>query len=101
MLPASYVARSLDHGYALTIHASQGLTIQRTHVLGNDALFDEAGLVALSRHRDTCHLYIAESLDADPSREHSHIGQDPLDIRKRLEASRADRAAVTHVRGGR
>jgi ATP-dependent exoDNAse (exonuclease V) alpha subunit len=101
LLPASYVARSLDHGYALTIHASQGLTINRTHVLGNDALFYEAGLVALSRHRDTCHLYITEDLDAEPSREHSHIPQDPLDINKRLEVSRADRAALSHTRSGR
>jgi hypothetical protein len=101
LLPAGYVARSLDHGYALTIHASQGLTIQRTHVLGNDALFYEAGLVALSRHRDTCHLYITEDLDADPSRETTHIPQDSLDISKRLEISRADRAALDHVRGGR
>jgi ATP-dependent exoDNAse (exonuclease V) alpha subunit len=100
-LPASYVARSLDHGYALTIHASQGLTIERTHVLGNDALFYEAGLVALSRHRDTCHLYITETPDPEPTRESSHIPQELLDVSGRLEISRADRAALSHTRSGR
>ena len=92
-LPRDYVAQNLDHGYAITIHASQGLTIPRTHVLGNDALFYEAGLVALSRHRDTCHLYITEQLDLSDDRERSHVRRPGRSIARALENSRADQAA--------
>ena len=93
-LPYEYVAQHLDHGYALTIHASQALTIPRTHVLANDALFYEAGLVALSRHQDTCHLSIADTDELFDDREHSHVRQPGRNITSALEISRADRAAI-------
>jgi ATP-dependent exoDNAse (exonuclease V) alpha subunit len=108
-LPQRYLASGgLDHGYALTLHASQGLTITRTHVLANDALFYEAGLVALSRHRETCHLYVAGSLELDDDRERSHAPAtkrfEPADqadstsnLARALLATRADRAAVDHL----
>jgi ATP-dependent exoDNAse (exonuclease V) alpha subunit len=94
LLPRQYVAQYLDHGYALTIHASQGLTITRTHVLANDALFYEAGLVALSRHQDTCHLYLSDIDELFDDREHSHVRQPGRSITYALEISRADRAAL-------
>src|SRR5207245_2126493 len=73
-LPHHYLASGgLDHGYALTLHASQGLTIDRTHVLANDALFYEAGLGALSRHRETCHLHLAGPIEPIDERETSHV----------------------------
>jgi hypothetical protein len=94
-LPHRYVAQNLAHGYALTIHASQGLTIPRTHVLANDALFYEAGLVALSRHKDTCHVYITEQLEqAISDREESHVRQPGRDLAAILQISRADQAAL-------
>ena len=101
-LPHDYVAQHVAHGYAITIHASQGLTIPRTHILGNDALFFEAGLVALSRHKDTCHLYITEQLELTDDRERSHVTQEARDIAVALRASRADEAAMAvRNRGGR
>jgi hypothetical protein len=42
----------IDHGYAATIHKSQGVTIDRTHVLATPGLDRHATYVALSRHRD-------------------------------------------------
>jgi conjugative relaxase-like TrwC/TraI family protein len=93
-LPHHYVAQNLDHGYALTIHASQGLTIPRTHVLANAALFYEAGLVALSRHQDTCHLYITQQLEQELDREESHVRQPGRDLASTLQISRADQAAL-------
>jgi ATP-dependent exoDNAse (exonuclease V) alpha subunit len=93
-LPYRYVAQHLDHGYAITIHASQGLTIPRTHVLANDALFYEAGLVALSRHKDSCHLYITQQLERDLDREVSHLQQPGRDLATTLRISRADQAAL-------
>jgi ATP-dependent exoDNAse (exonuclease V) alpha subunit len=100
-------AGGMDHGYALTLHASQGLTVQRSHVLANDALFYEAGLVALSRHRDICQIYLAGPVLVD-DREVSHVRQqsqrdvipasDQLDnLSAALRTSRADEAALDHV----
>ncbi|MFM9851768.1 MAG: Ti-type conjugative transfer relaxase TraA [Sphingomonadaceae bacterium] len=42
----------LDHGYAATIHKSQGVTVDRTHVLATPGLDRHATYVALSRHRE-------------------------------------------------
>ncbi|WP_068876894.1 Ti-type conjugative transfer relaxase TraA, partial [Phenylobacterium sp. CCH9-H3] len=41
-----------DHGYASTIHKSQGVTVDRTHVLATDGLDRHGAYVAMSRHRD-------------------------------------------------
>ncbi len=59
-LPAWYLeAGHLDHGYALTIHKAQGMTVDRCFVLGSDRLYREAGYVGLSRGRHSNHLYVA------------------------------------------
>lgn len=42
----------LDHGYAATIHKTQGMTLDRTHVLATPGLDAHGSYVALSRHRD-------------------------------------------------
>jgi ATP-dependent exoDNAse (exonuclease V) alpha subunit len=104
-LPRRYLdTGGLDHGYAVTIHASQGITVSRSHVLGNDALFFEAGLVALSRHRDTCHLHVTEGIDVDErtdlERTHSQrqAQDDASTLSRRLSISRADDAAISYTR---
>ncbi len=43
---------AIDHGYAATIHKSQGVTVDRTHVLATPGMDRHAAYVALSRHRD-------------------------------------------------
>jgi Ti-type conjugative transfer relaxase TraA len=47
----------LDHGYAATIHKSQGVTVDRTHVLASGHMDRHAAYVALSRHRDGVALH--------------------------------------------
>src|SRR3546814_10504015 len=42
----------VDHGYAATIHKSQGMTVDRSHVLATPGLDAHGTYVALSRHRD-------------------------------------------------
>jgi hypothetical protein len=42
----------VDHGYAATIHKSQGVTVDRTHVLAKPGLDRHATYVALTRHRE-------------------------------------------------
>jgi hypothetical protein len=48
----------LDHGYALTAHAAQGATVDRSFVLGSDELYREWGYTALSRHRHEARFYV-------------------------------------------
>jgi hypothetical protein len=48
----------LEHGYALTAHAAQGATVDRSFVLGSDELYREWGYAALSRHRDQARFYV-------------------------------------------
>jgi len=52
---ADYAA--VDHGYAATIHKSQGVTVDRTHVLATPGMDRHAAYVALSRHRDGVQLH--------------------------------------------
>lgn len=55
----------LDHGYATTIHKSQGVTVDRTHVLASGYLDRHATYVALSRHRHEVTLHYDRETFAD------------------------------------
>jgi hypothetical protein len=56
--PRDYLdAGHVTHGYAITGHKAQGLTVDHTYVLGSEALYREWGYVALSRGRQTNRLY--------------------------------------------
>ena len=59
-MPADWVARHLDHGYAMTCHKAQGATVQTALLYGTGALTREAGYVALSRGRAANHLYVPD-----------------------------------------
>jgi ATP-dependent exoDNAse (exonuclease V) alpha subunit len=41
----------IDHGYASTIHKSQGVTVDHGHLLASDGLDRHAAYVGMSRHR--------------------------------------------------
>lgn len=58
---------TLLHGYAITAHVAQGLTVDHAFVLASDGLNRESAYTALSRGRHTNHLYLAR--DHDSSRE--------------------------------
>lgn len=47
----------VDHGYAATIHKSQGVTVDRAHVLATHGMDRHSAYVALSRHRDGVQLH--------------------------------------------
>jgi Ti-type conjugative transfer relaxase TraA len=55
----------LDHGYAATIHKSQGVTVDRTHVLATPGLDRHATYVALSRHREGVQVHYGKDDFAD------------------------------------
>lgn len=47
----------IDHGYAATIHKSQGVTVDRAHVLATPGMDQHSSYVALSRHRESVSLH--------------------------------------------
>ena len=49
--------RDLDHGYAATIHKTQGMTVDRAHVLATPGMDRHGAYVAMSRHRDGVALH--------------------------------------------
>ncbi|OYR18320.1 ATP-binding domain-containing protein, partial [Brucella grignonensis] len=49
--------RNVDHGYATTIHKSQGATVDRVFVLASLSLNRHLTYVAMTRHREDVALY--------------------------------------------
>lgn len=56
----------IDHGYAATVHRSQGVTVDHAHVLATRGMDRHTAYVALSRHREALSLHwdMAELGDA-------------------------------------
>ena len=52
---ADYAA--IDHGYATTIHKSQGATVDRAYVLSSGGMDRHLTYVAMTRHREAATLY--------------------------------------------
>jgi hypothetical protein len=48
---------NLDHGYATTVHKSQGATVDKVKVLASLSLDRHLTYVAMTRHREDLHLY--------------------------------------------
>ncbi|WP_273793787.1 Ti-type conjugative transfer relaxase TraA [Brucella anthropi] len=57
--------RNIDHGYAATIHKSQGVTVDRTFVLATGMMDQHLTYVSMTRHRDRADLYAARD-DFEP-----------------------------------
>ncbi|MGG6899013.1 Ti-type conjugative transfer relaxase TraA, partial [Rhizobium sp. BR 315] len=51
--------RNIDHGYAATIHKSQGATVDRTFVLATGMMDQHLTYVSMTRHRNRADLYAA------------------------------------------
>jgi hypothetical protein len=47
----------IEHGYAATIHKSQGVTVDHAHLLASDGVDRHAAYVGMSRHRETLALH--------------------------------------------
>jgi ATP-dependent exoDNAse (exonuclease V) alpha subunit len=96
-VPAAHLASGgLVHGYALTVHQSQGMTCDQAMLLGSDALYRAAGYVELSRGRQRNDLHLIDRpADDDPGREDCHATrraqpevEDPLAaVRRRSRAA--------------
>ena len=85
-VPAGWAVGHLDHGYAMTCHKAQGLTVDVALLYGAGGMTREAGYVGLSRGRVANHLYVAEPDD----REQPFAAGDGLDrIAARLAVRRS------------
>jgi ATP-dependent exoDNAse (exonuclease V) alpha subunit len=92
-VPLSYVADGdLTHGYAVTFHKTQGLTVDRSLTLATGGLTREVAYTALSRGIDRNDLYGAE-LDARFGER--HFDEVSLDPRQQLRAALEHTAAET------
>jgi ATP-dependent exoDNAse (exonuclease V) alpha subunit len=52
--------QAFDHGYAVTIHKSQGATVDQSYVLASRRMDDPLAYVAMTRHRDAMQLYVSQ-----------------------------------------
>jgi AAA domain len=75
----------VDHGYAATLHKSQGVTVDRTHVLATPGLDRHATYVALSRHRNRVDVHYG-NVDFD----------DGAGLARRLSRERTKDMALDH-----
>ncbi|MDJ0324374.1 MobF family relaxase [Cryobacterium sp. PH31-AA6] len=64
-LPAEYVQKNVELGYASTIHRAQGMTADTAHVLADSSTSRELVYVGLTRGKEANHLYV-ETEDAQP-----------------------------------
>ena len=58
LLPADYVRDHVEHAYAITAYRAQGLTCDRTYVVGAEQMTREGLYVALTRARDGGGLHV-------------------------------------------
>jgi conjugative relaxase-like TrwC/TraI family protein len=93
-LPAGYLdAGHVAHGYAITGHKAQGLTVDHTYTLGTETLYREWGYVAMSRGRHTNQLYHGPgALDDEALHHHTHVEDrdDVASLTARLRRTRAE-----------
>jgi Ti-type conjugative transfer relaxase TraA len=85
-----------DHGYASTVHKSQGATIDRSYVLASRYFDRHSSYVALSRHRNAATLYYAQ--DEFSALSGSQSAPDPDEARRQLDytLSRARPKELAH-----
>lgn len=50
--------QNFDHGYAVTIHKSQGATVDQSYILASRSMDRHLAYVAMTRHRDNMALFI-------------------------------------------
>jgi Ti-type conjugative transfer relaxase TraA len=53
--------QAFDHGYATTIHKSQGSTVDRAFVMASATMDRHLTYVAMTRHRDRVRLYVSQN----------------------------------------
>jgi conjugative relaxase-like TrwC/TraI family protein len=66
-----YLREHIHYGYAVTVHAAQGVTADTTHAVLSDRASRAAAYVALTRGRDTNTAYLWEKIAGEDDHEHA------------------------------
>lgn len=66
----------IDHGYAATIHKSQGVTVDRSYVLASKYMDGHAAYVGLSRHRESTDVFYSQEEFANDQSLAKTLGRD-------------------------
>lgn len=100
----------ITHGYAVTVHKSQGATVDKSYVMLSQRLDKNAAYVAFSRHRYDCQIYadkatfddkeaVLKTLERpafkDLLTDHSGIERDTVQEQSELEQENYKRALIT------
>lgn len=104
-LPAAYVAEDLSLGYAGTVHAFQGLTVDTGHDVISPRTSAQLAYPGLTRGRHSNHAYVVtRDADADPvngataGEVAQALTRDPRSVLTTiLETDRAEVSATTHA----
>ncbi len=99
-LDAPYVERNVALGYAGTVHATQGRTVDRGYLYGDEGVSREAAYVALTRGTELNIAFLVTQREPD---EHSLKTLDSTAIGQMariLERETTDRSAVEMLRAG-
>lgn len=99
-LPAEYTRAHVDLAYATTTHRAQGITVDRAHVLASAGMTRENLYVAMTRGRDSNHLYLtADRVDTDcDGLPDPHTHPDARDVLATILAtSGAERSATATI----
>lgn len=84
---------AFQHAYAISIHKSQGATVEAARYLFSEFVSSELAYVAMSRHRSTFGLYCREDQKQDLQRWMGK-GMEKLDARDLVSANALNEAAV-------
>jgi Ti-type conjugative transfer relaxase TraA len=92
----------LEHGYALTAHAAQGATVERSFVLGGEDLYREWGYTALTRHSDAAKFYMVSPGSVERTLPGLEAEEERAvdDLRERMAARRRKSMALEVARAG-
>lgn len=101
VLPAWYIAESVELGYATTVHRAQGSTVDTAHsLIDPQSASRELLYVALTRGRDGNHAYVIDTPDEDAELHHDLT--EPATATERLATvltrSDADKSATETMR---
>jgi len=101
-----YLREQITHGYAVTVHSTQGVTADTTHAVLGENTTRALLYVALTRGRDSNQAYLYERIAGETEHEHAdppgvHVmrrgsGRDAAQLVRAIIATRDQQARTAH-----